>query len=496
MYRKILLAAIVVAVVTVLFFIAWHSSLNEVEKKDSFFYDVARLYPTKVVEVRSETKVEDLVAVINDAQASGLKVSISGSQHSQGGHTYYDDAVVLDMRDFDKIIDIDTENKMITVESGATWQDIQAAIQPEGLAVIVMQSSYVFTVGGSMSANAHGRDLDMTTIVETVESFRLLLANGSIVNVSREENDELFSLVIGGYGLFGVILDVTLKVTDDLIYEKKTFDVNYKDFNNYFVDNIQSDETVAMMLMRPSVDIKAEDFLETMTVSTWHHTDYADDSLFVLGEEKNVLRDTFVFDLSRRFDWAKSLRWKLQKKLVEEGGISYVSRNNAMRPPVAPLDFLEYTPKNRTDIIQEYYVPIENFVPFMDEFKDIIVREDINILSSTIRYVKANNEVRWSHTPEKDAFAIIVMNNIALDKESVVEAQEETRKLVDTAIKYGGAHYLTYQLFPSNDQLRKAYPLTAEVFELKKKYDPEELFMSMFYEQYAHGVDQIEKLYE
>ena len=53
-----------------------------------------------------------------------------------------------------------------------------------------------------MSANVHGRDIESTSIIDTVVSFRLLTASGQILNVSREENSELFPLVIGGYGLF------------------------------------------------------------------------------------------------------------------------------------------------------------------------------------------------------------------------------------------------------------------------------------------------------
>jgi decaprenylphospho-beta-D-ribofuranose 2-oxidase len=494
--KKIILVLLVILLIILVTLISWFSSLNKVTLDSNFFADVARLYPTKVKEVRKETKVEDLVSVLADARDNGLKISIAGSQHSQGGHTYYDDAIVLDMKEFDEILKIDVANKKITVESGATWQDIQEQIQPVGLAIKVMQSSYVFTVGGSLSANAHGRDLDASSIIETVDSFRLLLADGTIKNVSRTENSDLFGLVIGGYGLFGVILDVTLNVTEDVLYEKKTVDVDYKKFVAYFKDKIQTDETAQMMLIRPSVDITAPDFMQTLTVSTWHTTDHEDSSLFTLGMEENVLRDTFLFDLSRRFDWAKSLRWKLQKAVVEEGGASYVSRNNAMRPPVAPLDFLDYHAKNRTDIIQEYYIPIENFASFMDSFRDIILKDNINIISSTIRYVKANNEAEWSYAPQKDVLAVIVMSNIALNKGSVESAAASTKKIVAEATRLGGSYYLTYQLFPSTEQLYTAYPNTEMVFSAKLKYDPTELFMSMFYEQYAKGVDQLNKLYE
>ena len=161
--------------------------------------------------------------------ARGLKVSIAGSHHSQGGQTYTAGGVQFDMRGFWKVLAIDTVAQTITVESGATWDEVQRALAPKGLAIKVMQSSNIFTVGGTMSANAHGRDLDVTQVVEVVERFHLLQADGGVVEVSRTENPELFSLVIGGYGMYGVILDVTLKVTRDEMYEQRAVTMDYKD---------------------------------------------------------------------------------------------------------------------------------------------------------------------------------------------------------------------------------------------------------------------------
>lgn len=485
------IAATIVVVIAIIFgglYIAWDKELSRVTLSKDTFYDVARLHPTSVREVRSETKEEDLIAVVNDARAKGLKVSISGSQHSQGGHTYYPDAVVLDMKSFNAVKSFDAKAKTITVEAGATWQDVQDYIAPHKLAVQRMQSSYVFTVGGTLSANAHGRDLDGSSVIESVRQLRLLKADGSVVTISRTKNPELFTAAIGGYGMFGVILDVTLDLVDDAIYEKKSADVDYKAFAGYFKDTLQTDPTTAMMLVRPNVDPNSDKFLKNMVVSSWHITKHDNSQLHSLTGEKNVTRDKIFFDLSRRYDWAKSLRWKLQKDLVEKSGADqFISRNNAMRPSETPLAFLDYRPVNRTDLIQEYYVPISKFTGFMDDFRTIIQQDKINIISSTIRYVKANDESMLSYAPKEDAFSVIVMSNISLEPAEVKKAEQSTQRLVDAAIKHDGTHYLTYQLFPTKEQLQKEYPKIDEVFALKRKHDPDELFMNHFYAKYALG---------
>ena len=452
--------------------------------------DVGRLSPARVERVDEVVDVPQLRAVLRDAQARGLKVSIAGSRHSQGGHTYTAGGVVLNMRGFRRILAIDTVRMRVTVESGATWDEVQRAIAPRGLALKVMQSSNIFTVGGTLSANAHGRDIDVMQVVDVVERLGLLLADGKVVEVSRDTSPELFSLAIGGYGMYGVILDVTLRVTRDELYQQGAVSMDYTEFPAYFARQIKPDSTVALMLVRPSIDPDPDSFLRDLVVVTWRRAgdDRRGAASFELTEEEHVLRDKFFLGLSRRFDWAKSLRWKLQKRVeLGAGEARIVSRNNAMRPPLAPLELLQYRSRRDTDIIQEYYVPVEHFVPFMDRFREILVAGKMNVLSSTVRYVAPNPTPALAYAPEQEAFAIIQMSNVELSPEGQAHAQAVTRRLVDAALEYGGTYYLTYQLYPSAEQLHRAYPNAQRAFERKRFYDPEERFSSQFYQRYGHA---------
>ncbi len=448
--------------------------------------DVGRLAPARVARVDPARDVEQLRGILRDANARGLKVSISGSRHSQGGHTYTAGGVVLNMRTFNAVRGIDTVARTITVESGATWDEVQRAIAPHRLAIKVMQSSNIFTVGGTLSANAHGRDIDVTQVVEVVRSFRLLLANGDIVNVSRDSNPELFSLVVGGYGMLGVILDVEIALTADELYEQRAVSIDYKDFPRYFLEEIQRDTQVVLVLARPSIDPDPNSFLKEVVVATWRRAPPGTPGEFALTEEAHVWRDKFFFGISRRFDWAKSLRWALQKKVeLGAGKARIVSRNNSMRPPLAPLEFLDYRSRKDTDIIQEYYVPVEHFVSFMDRFREILVAGKMNVLSSTVRYVTPNATPALAYAPHRAVFAIIQMSNVGLSPAEQAHAESVTQQLVDAALEYGGTYYLTYQLYPTPAQLHRAYPHARHAFERKRFYDPNEMFTSQFYQKYG-----------
>ncbi|MEK6890120.1 MAG: FAD-binding oxidoreductase [Nanoarchaeota archaeon] len=454
------------------------------DQKDNFLIsDVGHLYPEYVKKVVKENQLEQIKDIVIDADSKGLKVSIAGSQHSQGGHTYYNDAVVLNMKNYNKMLNLDLESKILTVQSGATWDDVQRYINPYNLSVIVMQSSNIFTIGGTLSANAHGRDLDSTEMIETVKGFRLLLANGTVVNVNRSENPELFSLVIGGYGMFGVILDADIQLTDNTIYRTRTTRMNYTDFPDYFENHIKKNESIELMLVRPS--ISPGNLFEEFTVLTWEKTDETSD-IFILTEEKNVARDKFLFGLSRKYDWGKDLRWFLQKKIESKEG-RLITRNNAMRPPEAPLELLEHNSQADTDILQEYFIPTSNFINFSEELISILKEDDVNVLSFTIRYVRPNNESLLSYAPGEEAFAVIYYSNVKLKEKELKKTEKTVQKMVDSAIKYSGKYYLTYNLYPTQEQIRKSYPNIDIIFSKKKQYDPNETFMSKFYAKYAKG---------
>ncbi len=444
--------------------------------------DISGLHPTHVSDVVRAKEIKVLQDTLALANEKGIKVSIAGKKHSQGGQTFYKDAVVLDMSDFNRILEINPKEKTIRVESGATWEDIQRAVNPYHLSVEVMQAYNIFTVGGSMSVNVHESDLRFGPLVESVKSFHLLLADGSIINVSRTENPELFRLVIGGYGLFGVILDATLELTDDIPLQQSISIIDYRDYPKFFEDTLTNKKTL-IEYTRASI-ASNDSFLKEISAVSYESASSSDPAVYTLRDESHLTLRKFIFDLSRKFDWAKTLRWNLQRKYgdtFDDSGV--VSRNNIMH---ADINVLQYSSTNDTDVLQEYFVPTEHFVEFLDGLRSILQNHHVNLLSVGIRYVPQNTEAELSYS-RQNSFAFVLYFNEKTSPEGVEETGKWVGEAVDLAIKNGGTYYLPYQLIPTSEQIRKAYPNIDEFFTLKKKYDPKELFKNQFYAKYALG---------
>ncbi|OCA92318.1 FAD-binding oxidoreductase [Pseudobacillus wudalianchiensis] len=443
--------------------------------------DAGRLLPIAVKSIKQAEGEKQLQDIVRRANKTGDKLSIAGMQHSQGGHTYYPNGTVIDMKKYKKVLRFDPQQRTITVQSGATWDDIQQYINPYGLAVKVMQSQNIFTIGGSLSVNVHGRDIRYGSLIDTVESFRLLTADGHIINVSREENEQLFSLVIGGYGLFGIILDVTLTLAKDELYEKNTRMIDYKEYTSYFKE-VANNPEVKMHLAR--ISVAPDTYLKEMYVTDW--TLAADQSGLAahspLKEDRIVAAPKMLLGLSRYSDWGKNKFWELQRVYMERGNGELETRNNVMRSETA---FMEYENGSRTEVLQEYFVPVNEFMDYIDDLRTVLEKEEgFNLLNITIRYVEKDEQAVLSYAKE-DMFAFVLLINQGRSSQEIDQTERVIRKMVDVTLDHKGSYYLPYYAYPSMEQLHTAYPRSQEFFRMKRKYDPAERFINLFYEEYG-----------
>ena len=136
-----------------------------------------------------------------------------------GGQQFATDSICIDTRELDRVISFDRERGLLKADAGIQWPKlIRAYLDAEagdtkqwGIAQ-KQTGADTFTLGGSLSSNVHGRGLRMKPLISNIESFTLITADGKSIRCSREENSELFRLAIGGYGIFGLIDTVTLRL--------------------------------------------------------------------------------------------------------------------------------------------------------------------------------------------------------------------------------------------------------------------------------------------
>lgn len=443
--------------------------------------DASCLNKTKVYDVLVIKTIDDIRQAFKIAKEKNLHISIAGVRHSMGGQAFFKDALVLDMTQFNNIISLDETKDILTVESGATWHEIQLYLHPKNLAVKAMQSTDIFTVGGSLSVNAHGMDHIIGSIASTVHSFTIMLADGSIQKVTKTFQPELFNAVIGGYGLFGIILQVELEVTKNVMYKRDTIFLKTYEFPAFF-EKINQNKTYELFYAHLSTSPIT--FFKDILIYGYKKVEHSG-PFPPLKKISLVNFRRYLINLSKRRSYAQIFKWVAEKYIdpaidkYRENNI--ISRNKVMHDSV---EYLENILINETDILQEYFIPRKHFISCIEKMRTVLKKSNIPLLNASIRVI--NKESNMLNYAPEDMFAIVLYLNLQVNPQALQEMKRLTRELINIAIQFKGTFFLPYQLYFTSEQLHQAYPNIDQFFELKKRYDPSLIFMNNFYAKYAH----------
>lgn len=463
---------------------AWQDVDRREELPAGFVDDASRMNATQVAEIRPVPKdpaeaERQLAALLARARAEGRRVSIAGARHSMGGHTIYPGGIVVDMLPFHQM-ELDEAGEILHVQAGALWQDVIAYLDARERSVAIMQSNNSFSVGGSISVNCHGWQFDRPPIASTVERFRMMRGDGSIVTCSRDENAELFSLVLGGYGLFGIILDVDLRVVRNERYRIEQFLVPVDDAFATFDRQVRSKPDAEMVYAR--LGIVPEHFLEEVIINVLYRDPPPDGKLAKLSEPGMVSLRRSMFRGSAGSDYGKELRWEAETQLQPYLRNKHVTRNQLLNESVKVF---ENRAADSTDILHEYFVPREGVGQFLESVRNLVPEHHGDLMNVTVRYVDTDHDtfLRYADRP---MFAFVMLFLQPTTAAGDARMQALTQDLIDAALAAGGRYYLPYRLHASKKQFRRAYPQATKFFALKRKYDPEELFQNKFYVKYGH----------
>lgn len=445
--------------------------------------DASRLNPTPVTRhIRlknpsSSDLIERVRAEIKDAAASERPFAIGVARHSMGGQSLPRDgtAITLDGGP----IEIDKANRSYRAGAGMRWADVIRALDPVGLSPAVMQSNHDFGIGSTFCINAHGWPTPYGPFGSTVRSIRIVLADGSLVNCSRTENAELFKLAMGGYGLFGVIVELDVEAAPNLLLTPKFERMNPDQFAAAFVKAIEADPHVRMAYGRLAV--ARNGFFNDSLLITYRPAKKQPDSLPAATSSSSMTRvQRDVYRAQTGWETAKRLRWFMESRIgpAITGGDS--TRNSLMNEPVANL---AGSNPRLTDILHEYFIPPDRFHEFLTACREIIPKARAEFLNVTLRYIAADDTSILSFTPGTRIAAVMSFSQ-EISPDGEADMIRMTEALIERVIAIGGAFYLPYRLHARRDQVEKAYPRVAKFVESKQLYDPKNVFRNAMWDKY------------
>ena len=445
----------------------------------------SRLNATSVSAVLTPVTVDDLRAAVATCAQRRTPMAICGSRHAMGGQQFLTDGVLVDMTALDRVMSMDHERGLLTVEAGIRWPaliDGYLRLQSEAFpgspprwGIAQKQTGADdLTLGGALAANAHGRGLTMAPIVSDVEAFTLVTEDGGLIECSRLQNAGLFAHVIGGYGLFGPIATVTLRLLPRRLLRRTVRIIDVEDGpaaarrrieQGFLYGDFQFD-----------IDPESPDFLTKGVFSCYQPVDGHEPAAAT-----ELSRDQWMALLHlAHADKRRAFSVYAQHYLATDGQ-TYWSDTHQLGVYVdgyhAELDRLTGAPYPCSEMITELYVPIERAIDFLRAAAAMLVELDAEVIYGTIRLIEEDQDTRLAWARGRRACVIFNLH-VEHSDDGIERSRRAFRGLIDLAIVRGGSFFLTYHRHATREQLLQAYPSLPSFLQARDAHDPRGIFSS------------------
>ena len=449
----------------------------------------SQLNATRVKAIIKPASLDEVRFAVAVGISAGDSISIAGGRHAMGGQQFGEASVLLDMRGMNRVLAFDDERGVVTVEGGTEWPDLIGYLNrvQEGRArqwgIVQKQTGADrLSIAGALSCNAHGRGLNLKPVVSQVEAFDLIGPDRAVRRCSRAEHPDLFRLAIGGYGLFGIISRVELRLRPRVKVRRVVVLAETAHIGERFEERIHDGFLYGDYQF--ATDSKRDSFLARGIFSCY----------------QPVPMETALTEHPTRFnpeDWARLTFYShtfkqrafevYSTRYLATSGQIYWADSQLSAAYVdnyhADLDRATHAKVPGTEMITEIYVNRPRLATFMQEARGLLRERQANVIYGTVRMIEKDDEtfLAWA----RDRYACVIFNlHVDHTPEAIDRAAETFRQLIDLGIAHEGSYYLTYHRWARQDQVERCYPQMREFLALKRRHDPHEVFQSNWYRHY------------
>jgi FAD/FMN-containing dehydrogenase len=447
----------------------------------------SQLNETRVKRILAPRTAHEVHAAVRAAASEGAAVSFCGSRHAMGGQQFGTDTLLIDLRSLNQVGSLDAERGTIQVDAGVEWPSLVSALVERqrgrsrqwGIAQKQTGADRL-TIGGALSANAHGRGLKMAPFVSDIEAFELVDGSGALRRCSRTENRELFQLAIGGYGLFGVITSVTLRLAPRRkvrrVVEVRSVDGLMEAFDRRIADGFLYGD------FQYDIDAGSDTFMRRGVFSCYQPVGDAtpiDDGQKELsdGDWRGLLYLAHA-DRAAAFDrystYYLSTSGQVYWSDLHQLSTYLDNYHRGLDPKLGGVP--------ATEMITEIYVPRPALSRFFEQVREAFRGRPVPIVYGTVRLIERDAEtfLPWA----RDRWACTIFNlHVEHTPAGIDRGADAFRALIDMAID-GGSYFLTYHRWARREQVEAAYPQFAEFLRRKLQHDPQERFQSDWWRHY------------
>ncbi|MFF3223042.1 D-arabinono-1,4-lactone oxidase [Nocardia suismassiliense] len=417
--------------------------------------------PATIATPRTTDEVAEILGRAGDA---GQTVRVAGA-----GHSFTDavltDGVLLDLRNLNRVLDVDAATGRVRVEAGITLNAASNALHEHGLAFPNLGDIDVQTVAGATATATHGTGGALQNLSAALHSIELMLADGSRVELNAETDPEGWRAARVSVGALGVVTAATLQLVPSFVLEGVERPVpvediladldSYIDTNDHYEFYMFAHSPVAMTKRNNAVELaeqprgKAVDWFADMLMSN-----YTFDALCKLG------------------------RWQPRLVPLIHRGAAYAG---SYRRQVDRSYRVFASPRLIRFTEMEYAIPREHSAAAIREIKELSTRFDTP-MPIEVRWV-APDDAFLSPATGRDTCYIAVHQYRGMAYEPYFRACEAVFD------KYNGRPHWGKRHFQTADTLRGRYPDWDRFAEVRRRFDPKGRFSNGYLNRVLGPVD-------
>ena len=422
-------------------------------------------HPEQLVKPTSE---EALISIVKQAKKEQKKIKVIGSGHSCSKIAVIEGGYLIDLKAYDKIINFNKENALLTVQAGISLKFIanfalENKLAMENLGTIVDQ-----TISGAISTGTHGSGLTHGAVDQSIVAFTVILANGKLKIFDKRIHAEEFYTAVVGLGALGIISTVTLQLKP------------------HYNLNINTETlTFNQMIKQLKIDPYQDEFMRYWWAPHTNKVQYWKAEKTLESPDK----------INKTLNWFTDI---FKGNMVHEFGLWLTSFNKNKIPTLNKFMFgllLEEKVENRVtnfldgftlpilvkQKVMEYGIPIEETGAVLQKIHDLLEQKKLNVhMPIEVRFAPENNSALSMASGRKTCYIGII-------------AYKPYGKTIDFGSYFEDVHHIfaAHQGRPhwakvtyySKDQLSNLYPDYNKFTELRKQLDPDGMFMNEYLER-------------
>ena len=434
--------------------------------------------------------IDDCLKIIDFSKKNGLSICPRGSGYTYGDMILNSGQIILNTSRMNNIIEWNEGTGRIVVEPGVRFSDVLQKTLLSNWVLCSCPGGMGITMSGAISNNVHAKDSWRNgNFGDQVISLKLLISNGEIIAVERGKNKELFEAVIGGMGLFGVIVEAVLQLKkipspfvevskvpvrniEDCI-EKLERAKESSDFFIAWVDTFAKGINLGCGFVTTAKWVDAKVKVEAKKLSKSLEMPTRIFGVLPAKPTWYLLRPFFNPSFIKDVNAVNYFISNIKAKVISKKKIMLFTDYNFMHNKIPnlkhvyrPHGFLEFQPM----------LPRKSGIKAMNDYFKLC--QDFGC-QSLLCGIKAHREDRYMISYSGDGFSLPV------DIQLRGRDKEHVNRFAQTLFKYtlelGGKIFLAKNDFLSKNTFRQMYPRYKEFVEVKKRLDPLEIFSSDMY---------------